>query len=54
MEFVRDNKKWSSIKLDSVMWPALKLSFDKMSSNLRKCFVLFNLYPCGGICTQTF
>ena len=46
-EFVRDNEIWSSIKHGSAMWPALKLSFDQMPSNLRQCFALFNLYPCG-------
>ncbi|XP_068472695.1 putative disease resistance protein RGA3 [Phaseolus vulgaris] len=46
-EFVRDNKNWSSIKVGNAMFPPLKLSFDQMPSNLRKCFALFNLYPCG-------
>ncbi|RDY03728.1 Disease resistance protein RGA2, partial [Mucuna pruriens] len=46
-EFVRDNEIWNSIKSGSGMWPALKLSFDQMPSNLRQCFALFNLYPVG-------
>lgn len=44
---MRDKEIWRSIKHDSAMWPAIKLSFDQMPSNLRQCFALFNLYPCG-------
>jgi len=46
-EFVRDNEIWNSMKSESGMFAALKLSFDQMPSNLRRCFALFNLYPCG-------
>ncbi|KAK7396246.1 hypothetical protein VNO78_17114 [Psophocarpus tetragonolobus] len=46
-EFVGDNEVWNSIKSESAILPALKLSFDEMSPNLRRCFGLFHLYPCG-------
>ncbi|KAK7285598.1 hypothetical protein RJT34_20374 [Clitoria ternatea] len=46
-EFVRDNEIWNSLKAGTAIWPALKLSFEQMPSDLRQCFALFNLYPLG-------
>ncbi|KAL2952687.1 hypothetical protein AAZX31_19G124500 [Glycine max] len=44
-EYVRDNEIWNLPQKKDDILPALKLSYDFLSSYLRPCFALFSLYP---------
>ncbi|KAK7251523.1 hypothetical protein RIF29_34799 [Crotalaria pallida] len=44
-ESVRDSEIWNLPQKKDDFLPALKLSYDQMSSHLRQCFALFSLYP---------
>ncbi|XP_058739135.1 putative disease resistance protein RGA3 [Vicia villosa] len=44
-EFVRDSEMWNLEQKKDGILPALKVSYDQMSSILRQCFVYFSLYP---------
>ena len=39
---MRDNEIW---KLDNDLFPALKLSYDQMSSQLKQCFAFCSFFP---------
>ncbi|XP_045793260.1 putative disease resistance protein RGA1 [Trifolium pratense] len=43
--FVRDSEIWNLEQKKDDILPALKLSYDQMSSCLRQCFAYFSLYP---------
>ncbi|GAU17975.1 hypothetical protein TSUD_331000 [Trifolium subterraneum] len=42
---VRDSEVWNLEQKQDDILPALKLSYDQMSSDLRHCFAYFSLYP---------
>ncbi|KAJ1430008.1 Virus X resistance protein-like, coiled-coil domain [Sesbania bispinosa] len=46
-EFIRDSDLWNLEQKEDDILPALKLSYDEMSSHLRHCFIYFSLFPKG-------
>ncbi|KAJ1376881.1 Virus X resistance protein-like, coiled-coil domain [Sesbania bispinosa] len=44
-KFVRDSEIWNLEQKENDILPALKLSYDQMSSHLKHCFVYFSLFP---------
>ncbi|CAJ2671461.1 unnamed protein product [Trifolium pratense] len=43
--FIRDHEIWNLEQKKDDILPALKLSYDEMSSYLRQCFAYFSMYP---------